>query len=252
MDACAKHALLGTYRPPDVPEGTVLWCEHRRCWVPVEYNSTGSIPWPVGRRPGFSKKSLVVYGDLSQALRRESASAVAHWWRVNPTTISRWKRSLGIPQFTEGTRQLKSPRATREYMDAMRARMKAVHPGWAPGGPTWSEAEDEAAMTLPAQEAVALTGRSLMAVYSRRRRLRRAGQLVGRVLGRPAFGQALSLHGLDPHDSDHELFGHGVEGGVPLQPNGPGLGEGNIDCPAAGFGEAVDTRTALRRGSGDG
>ena len=39
--------------------------------------SDGKIPWPVGRRG--PNKAVVVYKGLAQAVRKESAIAVAHW-----------------------------------------------------------------------------------------------------------------------------------------------------------------------------
>lgn len=176
MNDCHKHKLLGKYRPPDVEEGDILWCEVRRCWVPVEYLSDSPLPWPVGRRPGFAKRSLVVYGGLSQALRRESASAIAAMWGVHPTTISRWKRALNIGQFTEGTLRVRAARTGPEHMAKMRsglAKLKAARPGWTPGGRLWSADEDEVVMTLPTKEAMVKTGRSLHAVRTRRQRLAR-------------------------------------------------------------------------------
>jgi hypothetical protein len=51
---------------------------------------------------------LVVSVGLAEAVRRESASAVCHWWRVTPQTVSKWRKEMGVGQMTEGTARLKS------------------------------------------------------------------------------------------------------------------------------------------------
>jgi hypothetical protein len=43
---------------------------------------------------------------LVRALRRESALAIQHWWGVGTTTISHWRRALGVEAYNEGTTRL--------------------------------------------------------------------------------------------------------------------------------------------------
>ena len=46
------------------------------------------IPWPTGkkRQKGPGARAIVVYGALAEAVRRESAQAVAHWFGVTNQT----------------------------------------------------------------------------------------------------------------------------------------------------------------------
>jgi transposase-like protein len=71
--------------------------------------SAARIPWPVGRRG--PNKSPVVYAGLAKAVRQESVTAVAFWWGVHPSTVSNWRRRLGVGRVTAGTRRLLSAAA---------------------------------------------------------------------------------------------------------------------------------------------
>jgi hypothetical protein len=159
----------------------------------------------------------VLYGDLAEAVRRESAEAVMHFWGVKHHTVWQWRKALGVPQYNPGTTKLKSellapvldkareaarptwssaerrakisaakkgkPRpphvieammrgrtgkpqseeARRKMSQAQRSRQRAD---------AWTQWEDELVRTLPAQEASRETGRTLVAVWTRRRRLK--------------------------------------------------------------------------------
>jgi hypothetical protein len=101
--------LLGTYRTPRVRIGTVLSCESRDRDVIVTGYTEGAIPWPVGRpKCQRGRSSLVVYGALERAVRRESVVAVCHWFGAGRSTVCRWRRALGVGFSTEGTFRLKS------------------------------------------------------------------------------------------------------------------------------------------------
>jgi hypothetical protein len=45
------------------------------------------IPWPLGQHG--RTRPLVVYQDLAEPVRRESALAVCHWWGVSGTATQR-------------------------------------------------------------------------------------------------------------------------------------------------------------------
>jgi hypothetical protein len=47
-------------------------------------------------------------GDLVEAVHRESAEAIRHFWGVGSDTVWRWRKALGVGQYTEGTTKLKS------------------------------------------------------------------------------------------------------------------------------------------------
>jgi transposase-like protein len=97
--------LFGPYRAPRFKYGAVVMDEARG-EVIICGLSAGRIPWPIGRRG--PNKSPVVYAGLAQAVRRESVAAVAFWWGVHPSTVSKWRKRLAVGRATEGTRQLLS------------------------------------------------------------------------------------------------------------------------------------------------
>jgi hypothetical protein len=68
------------------------------------------VPWPLGRRPGRSVRagSLVLCGDLAEAVRRESALAICYHWKVTPQTVSLCRKALGVGAVNEGTHRLRS------------------------------------------------------------------------------------------------------------------------------------------------
>jgi hypothetical protein len=101
----ARHHLLGSYETPRFRHGDRVRCEVRGELVVVGL-SDAPIPWPVGLRG--KAKSLVIYYGLAEAVRRESVSAVCHWWGVTAKTVSTWRKGLGVSPMTEGTALLKS------------------------------------------------------------------------------------------------------------------------------------------------
>ncbi len=100
--------MLGRYKPPRYRYGQTVRCEVRGELVIVGTHEA-PIPWPVGKRGQV--RAIVVYGDLARAVRRESVAAVAHHWRVNRQTAWKWRKALGVPEFTEGTRRLHAEQA---------------------------------------------------------------------------------------------------------------------------------------------
>ena len=102
------YCLLGTYRTPRVRLGRIVTCEARDCDAIVDGYSDARIPWPIGRRRGTSARSLVVYGDLAEAVKRESNQAVCHWFGVTGQTVSKWRKALGVGLTNDGTHRLRS------------------------------------------------------------------------------------------------------------------------------------------------
>src|SRR4051812_26351998 len=103
MDESERFRLLGKYRTPRFRLGQTVRCAVRGEVVVADL-SDGPIPWPVGRRG--PNKALVVYKGLAQAVRRESALAVAHWWGVHRQTVWAWRKALGVGPSTEGTARM--------------------------------------------------------------------------------------------------------------------------------------------------
>lgn len=223
--------LLGSYKTPTFEYGDVVGCA-RRGEVRIVGLSDAPIPWPIGQTlPRGSSRSLVLYGDLANAVRRESAEAVMHFWGVGPSTVWHWRKALGVGQYTEGTRRLKSEalspvlekarEASRPTLNSpqRRAKLSAALRGKArpphvieairkgqlgkkhsaqtrekmsrmhrqrgtlvPGTNLWTAEEDDLVRTLPPAEAAEATGRTLTAVYARRRELKLSGGSAARAM----------------------------------------------------------------------
>lgn len=95
----------GPYRCPVTRRGRRLFCENLGT-VKVCRFSDGPIPWPMctsGERRG---SAFVICGDLVRAVRFEAAGAVARAWGVSASTVTRWRRILGVARFNPGTHEL--------------------------------------------------------------------------------------------------------------------------------------------------
>jgi hypothetical protein len=60
-----------------------------------------------------------------KAIRRESASAVCHWWGITPQTVTAWRQALGIAPGTDDTTRLRGLLA-REVLGAPEVRLRAI------------------------------------------------------------------------------------------------------------------------------
>src|SRR5262245_50911555 len=87
-----RHQLdFGPYRAPRFKYDAKVECRARG-EVKIVGLSAARIPWPLARR-SRGNSSPVLYGSLVNAVRREAACAVAHWWGVCPTTVWKWRRA---------------------------------------------------------------------------------------------------------------------------------------------------------------
>jgi len=94
MPRPADTNLLGTYATPAFNYGDVVTCElHGE--VTLVGLREAPIPWPVGKKKGRRVRSLVLYADLAEAVKRESAATVMHWWGVRHHTVWKWRQALG-------------------------------------------------------------------------------------------------------------------------------------------------------------
>jgi len=93
--------LSGPYNPPRARRGGHLVCEMRGT-VKVGGYSDGPIPWPVK----WGTRSLILCGDLVDAVRQESEVAVGHHWGVSIKVVQNWRRTLGVEFYNSGTRGL--------------------------------------------------------------------------------------------------------------------------------------------------
>jgi hypothetical protein len=118
MEDPERFRLLGKYRTPRFRIGRKVLCEVRGAMV-ITGMTDAPILWPVGKkwpRPAFADRLQ----GLSKAIRRESNQAIAHWWGVDPQTVTKWRRVLSVGIATEGTSRLH--RETIEQTgEAMRA-----------------------------------------------------------------------------------------------------------------------------------
>src|SRR5262249_37412765 len=122
--------LLGRYRTPRFAYGAVVRCA-RRGDVRIVGLSEAPIPWPIGQTlPKGRARSLVLYGALAEAVKRESSEAVAYWWGVTAQTVTIWRKALDVGRMTEGTTALMSERLSPVLERAREA-----------AAPTWTSPE---------------------------------------------------------------------------------------------------------------
>src|SRR5262245_45832682 len=88
---------FGPYQTPRFRPGDVVRCALRGEVVLCGL-SDSRIPWPTGRRRGRERgrPAIVLYGALAEAVRRESAQAVGHWFGVGPVAVWKWRRALRV------------------------------------------------------------------------------------------------------------------------------------------------------------
>ena len=113
----SRHELqFGPYKPPRHRLGQPAQCAVRG-EVTIVGTTAGRIPWPVGKT--LRAKSLVIYGALEKAIRKESSVAICHWWGVTAQTVTKWRKALGVEPYNEGSRRLISRIAKQpEHMAA--------------------------------------------------------------------------------------------------------------------------------------
>jgi hypothetical protein len=212
---------LGSYSTPAFRLGDVVRCA-RRGDVRITGASDAPIPWPIGQTPpNGGARSLALYAGLAEAVRRESADAVMHFWGVKHATVWAWRKAPNVGQYTEGTRKLKGEsfaphaagvseaarptwssqerrakisaakkgkprpphvveamrrgRTGKPHDEETRQKMSKSHRErgtLVPGTKTWTAQEDELVRTLRPKEAAQRTGRTLAAVWARRRELK--------------------------------------------------------------------------------
>jgi hypothetical protein len=112
---------FGPYRTPRFRYGAAV-DDLRFGRVRIAGISEARIAWPY-RKKGMPK-TLILYGDLAKAVRRESNQAVAFWWGVTPQTVTAWRKALGVRPTTAGTSELRSAHFHEPW--AKRAQKKAV------------------------------------------------------------------------------------------------------------------------------
>jgi hypothetical protein len=124
IDSERFKLLYGPYRSPKYRLGDKLPCEYVGREVKVIGISDGRIPWPCARRP----RSLILCGELIRAVRAESVLSVAYHWGVGRATVWKWRRALGVPAMTPGSRRLRIDYAMETLTPEVRAAAReAIH-----------------------------------------------------------------------------------------------------------------------------
>jgi hypothetical protein len=106
MNKQERAKLLGKYRSPRFKYGDVVTCAIRG-EVKIVGITNARIPWPKCRT-GKRSRAIILYGGLADAVRTESAVAVAYWFGVGVDKVTNWRIALGVRRKTEGTSALMS------------------------------------------------------------------------------------------------------------------------------------------------
>ena len=200
MDDINRFKLLGNYRTPRFKYGDVVSCAIFGD-VKIVGLTDARIPWPKGRSGKCARHVIALYGDLAEAVKRESAQAIRYWFGVGETTVTRWRQALGAERRTTGTsalhgrwvaetvqsdkahrkrmRTIIAAKRTRAKQDTCRkpSKAEAPHVGHPPG-PPWTAAEEQLLGTMKDKDVAVRTGRTVAAVSGHRF-----------ALGVPAFVQ---------------------------------------------------------------
>ncbi len=117
-------ALIGgPYTMPPCERFASLKCEIRDR-VQVEGITDAPIPWPwCYLDHGGGRGQLVLTGDLVEAVKTESAQAVAYHWGVSRWTVARWRKALGVGRMTPGTKSRWAQLARGKLAKARAARV---------------------------------------------------------------------------------------------------------------------------------
>jgi len=126
----------GPYHSPQLRLGTEVMCETYG-YVRVADYTDGRIPWPRAYKPPYDhrrgkgsrgRRPFILFGDLVRAVQMESSVAVQHWWGVSDPTVTRWRKSLGVPKMNPGSKDLFGDNANRNFTPKIRAKaLKAAH-----------------------------------------------------------------------------------------------------------------------------
>lgn len=93
---------FGPYSTPLYQIGDTVFCE-RQGYVQIVGTSNGRIPWPLGRPRGKRGHSaLVLYGDLTKAVRQETGVAIKYWWGCGISTVDAMRKAIGVSGFNRG------------------------------------------------------------------------------------------------------------------------------------------------------
>lgn len=129
------ESASGPYRAPNVRAGDRITCRLRGPIV-VDGFTSGPSPWPWSYNRG--QRSLILCGDLVNAVELETIATIQRRWGVSRQLVKRWRRALGIgwctgdssPADGEGTDRdipRRAIEAYQRYGGDKKAAWQAVH-----------------------------------------------------------------------------------------------------------------------------
>jgi hypothetical protein len=140
----SQQLLFGPYRAPRFKVGQTVTCAI--CGeIEIVGLTDGRIPWPIGKRGRH--KSIILFGSLVQAVKRESGLAICYWWGCSTTTATKWRKALGIGSTNPGSRELRSKNFQGDVGRRARAAALPVITS-----PEYSAKRKRLAKTLPKQQ----------------------------------------------------------------------------------------------------
>jgi hypothetical protein len=181
--------LFGPYTPPPLRKGDRATCLYRDADVVITSWSSGRISWPrcqaLGHRGG---SGLLVEEELARAIRSESAAALEYWFGVANSTVTLWRKALGVAGWTgtEGTRRLvraavekgaaevRGKPLSPEHVEVRRTNARTLNLGQyldPAHGQGWTRAELRLLGKQSDAQVAARTGRSANAVRQKREEL---------------------------------------------------------------------------------
>lgn len=152
-------ALVGAYETPSLSPGDLAFCEYRRETCRVTSWTAAPIPWPRCNRVGVRGGSgLLVTGELVRAVRTETATALGYWFGICASAA--WRLRTRFPS-RPGTVGHEPPPDTPCRPKPPRAGRRG-RPG------PWTAEEHALLGSVPDDEVAARTGRTVVAIRSRR------------------------------------------------------------------------------------
>jgi hypothetical protein len=136
----------------------------------------------VGRTTAGTHRLRVGYGAEDWFAEVRAKGRATPWTEERRAKLAEQFRGQPVaPHVAAAIRNAQRKRTGSKHTAETRAKMRAAAAarlarGEVPNGRAWTEAEDESVLTLPTAEAARRTGRTLTAVYKRRRKLRRANR----------------------------------------------------------------------------
>jgi hypothetical protein len=112
---------LGKYKTPKFEYDDIVFDEAYG-EVRIVGLTDALIPWPIGQPLNDrSRRILVLFDALTDAVKQEANQAVAHWWGVSGQTVTKWRKALDVGK-TPGTTILREERG-RENFPKIRERL---------------------------------------------------------------------------------------------------------------------------------